>query len=523
MIEPLRSVPRRSPALLLLLLAAFAAVSVWLAATLNLWRDEGYTQWTVAGDLETTLDRAVGFSQLLPVYFVTLHFWSLPWESPTLDRLLSVLFAGGAIAASWALSRRVLPRLHPIVLPLLVATHPLTLFAATEMRPYGLILLLSTLLLLGHQAAYWSEAASGRWRAAFVVLATVSLYTQHYLGYLLACLGAGLVAAGRWRAAVRYALDMLLTAALCLPMWLWLPAQVGDRLKDLDPAPPLLQQVRLAAERIESYAFPLTTAAVEGGLSLEELRVALRAHRAAVLAAIVALLASLRGQWRLLLSERHRAWTAIVLGYVPFFVLSIAAVGVTGVAPRHTIGILVPVLVTTLLWFETAPRRGPLVAVVALMLAGNVATATIRFAPLAKECDCKRVAAWIEAREAPGEPILVFIAEDLMPMQESYHGPNALVPIPRHPLEGLDHWDPRLLILRSPAEVAQALERAAPGADVIFVYKSATQRHLGFSYGGDHLEEFLANGWRETAREEFYRGTLVRRFERIPPRLPWGR
>ncbi len=510
--------PARASSLPLLLIGTtFVIATAWLASVLNLWVDEAYTLWTISGDLGDALSRTLDFSHLPPLYFVLMYLWSIGWDSLLLDRLLSILCVAGALVAAWALSRRAFPRLQPALLPLVLATHPLAIWAAVELRLYALTILLSTLLLLLYERIYWSEKPRRLHHDLLLIgVATASLYTQFFLGYLLAGLGAALVATGRRRGAARYLASMTAVAVLCIPMFVLTSRQLGDRIHDVDEPPSVSRQVRLAAERIEAYAFPVQVAIFEQGWSEDRIRVATRATRGLVALAIMTLLLSVRRQPSRLLSARNVAWATVVAVYAGFFVLTISFGGISMVSPRHTIALLVPVLAGTLAWFDAAPRRYLVHAVVAFMVAGNLAASFLRFQPLAKRCDCERVASWIEEREGPGEPILVFFAEDALALRHHYQGLNPIVPVPGDPTVISDTWDPRLYVLRDPRDVARALAEAGPDAEAIWVFKGGTERAFGFEFGREHLERYLDDGWRETERREFFGDVLVRRFERTP-------
>jgi len=128
--------------------------------------------------------------------------------------------------------------------------------------------------------------------------------------------------------------------------------------------------------------------------------------------------------------------------------------------------------------------------------------------PLAKDCDCRRVAETIARAETSDEPILVFPSEDTLPLAVYYVGKNRLLPVPRAP--SYDRWDQSTFEIQSPDEIARLLEREAPGSTGLWVHTN-TYARPGV---GDKLEAYLATICCEDQRREFAHGVVLRHFVR---------
>src|SRR6185503_20523152 len=97
-----------------------------------------------------------------------------------------------------------------------LASHPLAIWAGTEIRVYGLVILLSALLTWMFFDAYWQPVRSKHARLAYVGLAVLCIHTQYYLAVLLVGFGAALIVRRRREAMASYALDMAIVAVLSL-------------------------------------------------------------------------------------------------------------------------------------------------------------------------------------------------------------------------------------------------------------------------------------------------------------------
>src|SRR5439155_3068690 len=168
------------------------ALTGWLSWELNVWRDEMYSLHTSALPVPDAARHAIAFELQPPVYFALLAAWRTLDGSIWFARLLSSCFGAATIVVAAALSRRFAPRLHSAYAAALVATHPFVVWAGTEIRVYALVLFLSTLLTLTFVDAYWAASSRARSRLAFAAVATVALYTQYYLSFVLICFGVAI-------------------------------------------------------------------------------------------------------------------------------------------------------------------------------------------------------------------------------------------------------------------------------------------------------------------------------------------
>ncbi|HKQ70844.1 MAG TPA: hypothetical protein VJT73_15970, partial [Polyangiaceae bacterium] len=197
----------------------------------------------------------------------------------------------------------------------------------------------------------------------------------------------------------------------------------------------------------------------------------------------------------------------IVVAYAGCMMVLLRVAGPMSVGDRHTAGLVVPAIFAAMALPTAAldpwTFRGWALFLVASNISGTALTLAV---PLAKDCDCRRVARTIESLEAKEEPILVFPSEDAMPLGVYYRGMNRLVPVPRP--ASLEHWDQATFVLDDPDEIAALLDQGRHGA--LWVHTNT----YGTGWGGEKLEQFLARGYRQDETHSFFHGVTLRHFVR---------
>jgi hypothetical protein len=491
-----------------LVVALYLALTTWLSLELNVWRDEMYSLHSSSGSPGFAFRQALDFELQPPLYFVLLSLWRGIDHSVFFARLLSSLLGCGAIVAAAALGERLLPKVHPVWIAAVVATHPLVVWAGTEIRVYALIFLLSTLMTLAFFDAHWVPGRRGSARLVFAALALLSVYTQYYLAALLACFGLALLVRRDRQAVERYAVDIGVVSVFALPLLVAAKVQLGSHRNDFGPELSLgVGTLHLVATRFESYIFSFNKAIDEARWSLGTIRVARWAYRALVLAAIAIPAWSLRRRVDVRSLARRWPLFVIVAGYALCMLFLLRMAGPLSVGERHTAAIVIPALLAAIAVPAFAFGRFAAVLGAAFLIASNVpATLLTLVVPLAKDCDCRRVAETIGAREIGHEPILVFPSEDALPLAVYYQGQNRLVPVPRP--ASFDRWDQQTFVIDDVSEISGLIGRDDHAG--LWVHTGT----YGTSWGQDKLEQFLAKGYREDEEREFFKGVRLRHFVR---------
>src|SRR5580704_14874814 len=448
----------RRPSLALIALSLNLAVTLPLAYILNIWQDEAYTLQTTGRSLLYAFTQALSFEQNAPLYFVFLTAWRHMGTSIFFLRLPSILCIALAIALVPELSRRYIPSIDPGLATLVAAWNPFVIWAAVEMRVYALVILLSALLLLSFFDAFLARRPSKVSAVAYAVCCVLALYTQYYLGFLIAAQGLTLLLLAR-RQVGRFALCAAAAGLAFAPMLAIVPAQVQNFKSAFTP-PSFPRAVEVLGAILARYALPL--------------------------------------------SFPHAK--------LAYLVVAIAAIA-AAVAARKKFtgngdGTILLITIRTFLRRPLHERAALAWSCVALL--ASTATLVQTYAPLAKPGDWVRATAYLRAHERPREPIVVFEAENALPLAHYYNGPNRVVAIPR----GVDfrRYDVSGFVLHSTSEV----EAAVPPAPRVWLVTAGECSSANIRFGCDVLERFVATRYRVVSDVSFY-GSRIRLLRRTLP------
>ena len=265
----------------------------------------------------------------------------------------------------------------------------------------------------------------------------------------------------------------------------------------------------LALKRFEAYLFSFNKAISEAQWQLGTIRTARWAYRGFVFGAIALGVFRWRRRFMAARAEKIVPLMAIVGVYAVLVIVLLHVVGPMSVGERHTSGVLVPLLIFPMAGLGLSIGRQAAQAWAALLLISNVpATYFTQVDPMAKDCDCRRVAETIAGREADREPILAFPSEEALGLSIYYHGKNELIPIPGPP--NFEHWDQRTFVVDDTETIAKLVEREAGEPTGLWVHTGP----YGYSWGRDKLEAYLSRGYREEETREFAHGVVLRHFVR---------
>ena len=167
--------------------AILILVALPLSAALNIWIDEAFTLHTTGAGPLAAWSQAVAFEDQPPFYFVLEATWRM-WDETSIAfaRLPSIFFAAAAVAIVVAAAKRIAPRTPSSVVVLLTAFNPVFLWAAVEMRVYALVLLIGAVLTWTFFEGFLVSRPSRRAQICYTIVAIIGLYTQYYIGFVLA-------------------------------------------------------------------------------------------------------------------------------------------------------------------------------------------------------------------------------------------------------------------------------------------------------------------------------------------------
>jgi len=486
-----------------LLILADVIAMLWLSSRLNAWVDEAYSFHTTSGSLTYAIHQSVFWELQPPAYFIALWSWRHLGASVFTARLFSIACVAATLWVSAAIARRVAGSIRPAWLVLALAVNTLIVGVAVEIRVYALILLLSSLLVLLFLDGYVLDGRRKPWtRVAYVACAALALYTQYYLGFLLAAHAVVLLGSRRWPALRDYVLGMVAAAVLAIPVVSFLKYQIASNSvnysEHLSVPAGIVSWAKLMAIAVLSIDWLPSKGkfAVIGLCVVGALFVAWLARRQTRDVGAV-------GFSRPEVQPFVPLITIVAGGVLFATAVSLAHQEITS---RYSAGLLLPAFFAIYAGIAALPRglRGWTLALwTALIVATSVVSLYATYRPMAKLGDWIRVAAFIQAHEQAGQPIVVFDSQSSLPLALYYHGPNAIVPLPR-PMD-FTRYDLRTVALSDPAQVRNAFLQSPGSRPSYWLVTSDSCRRAPVNFRCEILDGFIARHFDVQIDEAFYK------------------
>jgi uncharacterized membrane protein len=188
------------------LIVVIGAAIRFAALSTSIWFDEAVTVRDVSGSFGQMLHRVVNHEASPPFYFVCLWLWRHVVGSTAVDlRALSAVAGTVTIALAFYVARRRIGQRAALVLAVCVAVSPALVYYSTQMRMYGLLVLITG---IGFEAFLRaSESPNARNLTIWATASILALWTQYYAALAVAPEAVLLlVVAWRHRARARGAL-----------------------------------------------------------------------------------------------------------------------------------------------------------------------------------------------------------------------------------------------------------------------------------------------------------------------------
>lgn len=489
------------------IVALFAGGCALLALALNIWQDEAYSLSTTGGGITHALHQALHFEAQAPLYFVVLALWRTLGESVFEARCLSIAMSVVTLYVTWLFARRYIGGIHPALVVGAVAVNPFVVWAALEIRLYAAAVMLSALLVYLFFRGFVDDRPNTASRFAYAAVTIAAVYTQYYLGALLVAGAVALLVLRRWTVFGNYSAAATFAAIAMLPIAAIVPRQLASY-GALAAAVPLPGYAIAIA--ILDFLFP------HGWIGTW-------AHEPlgnAVYASLAAVPVSLTLGFMRRLDDVSRALLAIVGTLCATFFAVIALGHQHVIIPRHTAVLLIPTLLAAFaLLARVSAERRRLAICAFIAVYGAFAALTLWSAhhAMAKPGDWRRVAAFVTEHATPAEPVVIFDAEAELPFRYYFRGPNPIRPIPR--TISLDRFDQQDFVLRSEADVASTLGRAAVGRSRAWLVRNDACDTRARFYGCAFLDGYVARNFRVVLTERFV-GATVSELQPLPPIAP---
>ena len=475
------------------------AITIPLAAILNIWTDEAYSLDTTGKSLQYAISQAINFELQPPLYFALVNIWRSINDSIFWARLFSIIAIALTIYLVALLAKRLIKTINPVYIVAAFALNPFTIKVALEIRVYAFVMLLSALLLWFFFEGYFNPKPRAKTKLIYLILAIISLYTHYYLACLLIANVIVLLVLRRWQSLKNYLWGMSIVALCFSPMLFFLLNQVSTHTSNLDGN---FWQNFAAIQRSKIQGFLGNFADLPQPILI-----------GLCLLLFLLFLGLIFTIDLRLIKRNHLAIWTINLTSILFF--SGVLVMTNGMLLfRHTAGIFVVsglglFLLLSLIKYPKIRNIITIALTVAILLfyAQNLSK---NYSVLAKAGDWKRVAEYIMNHEQPQQEILVFTSISAEELSYYYHGINKIIPLPK--ADDFQNYDLQNYALNNEAEIDQAL--VSDRHDLWLVERvNRNCKAFGVDLNCHILENFISKYYNVENTQKFYK-SKVRFLER---------
>ena len=210
-----------------LIFVAGAAIRIAALST-SIWFDEAVSVRDISGSFGQMLHRVISHEASPPLYFICLWLWRHLVGSTVIElRALSALAGTLTIALAFYVARRRVGERAALILALFVAVSPALVYYSSEMRMYGLLVLLTG---IGFEAFLRaSESPNRRNLSLWAGASILALWTQYYAALAVAP-EAVLLVAMAWKSVPRHRGALLAVGGVAvggLPLIYLMPYQAS--------------------------------------------------------------------------------------------------------------------------------------------------------------------------------------------------------------------------------------------------------------------------------------------------------
>ena len=476
-------------------IAAHLVLTVTLAFFVTIDVDETFTLATTSQGPVHAVERAISFELQPPLYFGVLSLWRTANDSVFHARLFSVVCVALSLVVLARFVWKFLPDLMAGLVVAPAAFSPMIIYAAIEARCYGMVILLSVVLISLFASAFMVHSPRLWDRLAFVGIAVTSLYTFYFLGFILAAGGVILIVAKKWRMSCHYFLMMVGVAVCFSPVALLLNGQVESHTTTVTSAPGILEILRGVSWQLRNMVLPVDWEPLNGFA------------RVAWLVLAGGLCFALSRRWRAVVDT---STVAVLCGYLSIVGCYVAVVQFLGgglLGERHFSLLLIPTVIVVSWCVYTAGGRRAMQCAALLVLPFMLASLPVRYPHGAKSGDWQLVAELLMQHEEERQPVVIFTPAAARAVQYYYRGENQLVPLPQ--AQSSDRYAPHEFQLQSPDAVRDCIGKASPDHNTLWlVLDSGRINDVGF--GVEHLKSYIDRHYDVESHVTLHGSTLLK-------------
>ena len=488
---------------LILIILINLAVTIYIGLQLNVWIDEAYSLHTTSGSFSYMISQSLNFENQPPVYFILLWLWRLFDHSYLFARLFSILCISFSITGAYFAAKRYLPNIQPYLITIVVAFNPFSIWAATEIRLYALIILESVLILIVFHDAYILENKSGIKRIIYIILAVVGIYTQYYLGFLLFANAVLLVYFRKWRSLRNYIVDMVIPV---LSLFAFVPlvlSQLNTHSKyaEYESGNKIIEGIRFSVLKVYKYILPYNeysfTRLLRWGIRIFLL--------------LFLLIPFYKKRTRLtwLLKRNQKSLLIPVIIILCFFSLVYFVMGEFFIQDKHTAILFIPALILFYSLISLIPLKKYIVTWTLILILANIAAIAKDYSTLSKHYDTQKAAEYIQEYEKKSQPIIIYRNEVALPFNIHYNGINKIFPIPF----GIDFGESYSVAkwaLKDSEDVINAFNKIKINYSSAWLITTKNNYVYNINYHNELLENYINKNFTVLSEKKFPVGLIVR-------------
>ena len=482
----------------LLSVLVFLALSLLLAARLTIWIDEAWSLESSSYGIHEAFRRAGDIEEQPPFYFVLLALWRSINESLFFARVLSIIFVGGA---GWFLVRTLSDHRASGSTPLLVlalALNPFVLYAATEVRVYGLAMLLSAAMLWAFSRIHLLADRRHIVRGVYVLAAICAVYTQYFMWALVGSFWLYTIIFSKRNRRVHASIDFAFVVIAFVPQALVLLQQLTvQSVGGVERSVGIFESATEVIRFFVDFALPSVTGAPTWPKWVAAVPLA-----AALLVGIVRI-------WR------SRSVT-VELSRATVFVIALGAIGLTGAfwylghedffRLRYALFLFVPTVTTVIATLSNALFRRAVIAYLVVLLLLGAFGSYHRYADFQKAGSWDQIGEFLEETDTTGGALYTFPPDTLLPLKHYLDRTEDVYGIPVSLRD--DHFDYADFVFSSPEQL-EARFRETRSGDTVRLLTYYPYDYRGINYKQEILEEFVSERYDVVEKREFP-GVVIR-------------
>ncbi len=484
----------------------FFIVAVIIARSQFIWLDEAYTLHTTSGSFRQVWLRAMNFEGQPPFYFIILKVWRYLSDSVFFARLFSIITVTISIFIIYLISKKYISNINPLIIILFFASNSLLLWAALEIRVYGLVLLMSVVSVWLFLNIYNSKQKPAlNQRILYSAIALIAVYTQYYLVFLFIGNFIFLLTVKKWDTARLYVIDMLLPALGVILLISNITEQISIHSYQDRPIISLSTLVNFQFRKVSTYLFPYFHFVPSGFL-----------HYLIIFVLLVIIFVFAREN----LKRQHfcrNYFFIISITLIIFFTFLLFLTDRRNIAQRHTISLLLPLIMALGLILGAIKSAKVKYSILVLMIAGNVTVNMLHYG-LADEkgVHYEEVSDFINTNDNDNAPVFCF-RYDLALILDIGLPTHKVVPIPVN-VDFDSPFDRKKWVLKSTNQLDSlfAVNDINDGFWLVTsendsVLNKSIEKRYNIHYNYVMLNEYISKNFNVELKKQIHPGLVLRR------------